>query len=78
MEIEPRTVKQYKCHHCCSCKNYGGKGMDGGKKCLGIVFWLTRRSKVRGKNALLGIYSMNNKLLLVARHVMTTGLQKCL
>ena len=27
MEVEPRIVKQYKCHHCCSCKNYGGKGM---------------------------------------------------
>ena len=32
MEVEPRIVKQYKCHHCCSCKNYRGKGMEGGKK----------------------------------------------
>ena len=33
MEVEPKIVKQYKCHHCCSCKNYRGKGMeDGGKK----------------------------------------------
>ena len=32
MEFEPRIVKQYKCHHCCSCKNYWGKGMEGGKK----------------------------------------------
>ena len=31
-EVEPRTAKQYKCHHCCSCKNYRGKGMKGGKK----------------------------------------------
>ena len=23
MEVEPRIVKQYKCHHCCSSKNYG-------------------------------------------------------
>ena len=32
MEAEPRIAKQYKCHHCCSCKNYRGKGMEGGKK----------------------------------------------
>ena len=31
-EVKPRIVKQYKCHHCCSCKNYRGKGMEGGKK----------------------------------------------
>ena len=30
-------TKQYKCHHCCSCKNYQGKGMDGGKKCLCVI-----------------------------------------
>ena len=32
MEVEPKTAKQYKCHHCCSCKKYQGKGMEGGKK----------------------------------------------
>ena len=32
MEVEPRTAKQYKCHHCSSCRNYRGKGMEGGKK----------------------------------------------
>ena len=32
MEVEPRIVKQDKCHHCCSCENYQGKGMEGGKK----------------------------------------------
>ena len=25
MEVEPRIAKQYKCHQCCSCKNYRGK-----------------------------------------------------
>ena len=44
MEVEPRIAKQYKCHHCCSCKNYVGKGIEGGKKCLCVDFWLTRRS----------------------------------
>ena len=32
MEVEPRIAKQYKCHHCCSCKNYQEKGMEGGTK----------------------------------------------
>ena len=34
MELEPRIAKQYKCHNCCSCKKYQGKGMEGGKKKL--------------------------------------------
>ena len=46
VEVEPRIVKQYKCPYCCICKNYCGKGMEGGKKCLCVVFWLTRRSWV--------------------------------
>ena len=32
MEVEPGTAKQYKCHHCCSCKNYREKVMEGGRK----------------------------------------------
>ena len=40
MEVEPRIVKQYKWHPCCSCKNYQGKGMEGGKKCLCVIFLL--------------------------------------
>ena len=32
MEVEPRIAKQYKCHHCYSCKNFRGKGMEGGNK----------------------------------------------
>ena len=55
VEAEPRIAKQYKCQYCCSCKNYRGKGMEGGKKCLCVVFWLTRRSRVRRKNAFWGI-----------------------
>ena len=55
MEVEPRIAKQYKCHHCCSCKNYRRKGMEGGKKCLCIVCRLTRISWVRRKNAFWGI-----------------------
>ena len=79
LEVEPRIAKQYKCHHCCSCKNYRVKGMEGGKKCLCVVFWLTRRSRVRGKKKLfVASYITSNKLLLVTRHILTTDLQKCL
>ena len=38
MEAEPRIAKQHKCHHCCSCKNYHGKGMEGGRKGLWVIF----------------------------------------
>ena len=37
MEVEPRTAKQYKCHHCC---NYWGKGMEGGKKKVSLHYFL--------------------------------------
>ena len=56
MEVEPRIAKQYKCHHCCSCKNYRGKGMEGGKKGgFASFLWLTRRSRFHEKNAFWGI-----------------------
>ena len=32
VEVDPRITKQDKCHLCCSCKNYQGKGMEGWKK----------------------------------------------
>ena len=39
MEVESRIAKQYKCNHCCSCKNYQGKGMVGGNFfCLSVLF----------------------------------------
>ena len=38
VEVEPRIAKQCKWQYCCSCKNYRGKGMEGGKKCLCFVF----------------------------------------
>ena len=81
MEAEPRIAKQYKCHHCCSCKNYQGKGMESGGKVYLRRFLADqncRRSRFHGKKMRLGAsYSMSNKLVLVARHILTTGLQKC-
>ena len=55
MDVKPKTEKQYNCHHCCSCKNYWEKGMEGGKKVsLYHFFWLTRRSRIRGKKCVWG------------------------
>ena len=78
MEVEHRIAKQYKCHHCCSCKNYWGKGMEGGKKCLCIIFLADQKIEFMERMRFGASYSTSNKLLLVARHILTTGLQKCL
>ena len=56
MAVEHRIAKQYKCHYCCSCKNYQGKGWRVGKKCLCVILGgLTRRLRICGKNAFGGI-----------------------
>ena len=79
IEAEPRIVKQYKCHHHCSCKNYWGKGMEGGKKVSLRCFLADQRIAVSWGNILGGAsYTTSNKLLLVARHILTTGLPKSL
>ena len=49
-----------------------GGGGGGGGECLCVVFWLTRRMRFGAS------YSTSNKSLLVDRHILTTGLQKCL
>ena len=50
----PRIAKQYKCHHCYSCKNYRGKGMEGGKKCLCIGFFADQKIMSSWKKCILG------------------------
>ena len=70
-----------------------GKGDGAWRKGSLCLFWLTRRSWVYGKKSfwadqkitnswekiVLGAsYSPSNKLLLVARHIVTKGVQKCL
>ena len=57
MEVEPRIAKQCKCHHCCSCKNYRGKGMEGGKKMSLRHFLVDQEIAIswREKNAFWGI-----------------------
>ena len=54
MEVEPRIAKQYKYHHCCSCKKYRGKGMEGGKKCL-CCFLADQKIASSWKNVFSGI-----------------------
>ena len=79
MEVEPSIAKQYKCHHCCSCKNYQGKGMEGGKKSVFASFLADQKIASSWEFFLFwASYSMSSKLLLVVRHILTTGLQKCL
>ena len=55
MEVEPRIAKQYKCHHCCSCKNYWGKGMEGGNKVSLCHFLADQKITRYGKNVFQGI-----------------------
>ena len=79
VDVEPRIAKQYKCRYCCSCKIYRGKGMEGVKKSVFASFlgWPEDREFIE-KMYFGTSYSTSNKLLLIARHIMTTGLQKCL
>ena len=78
-EVEPRIAKQYKCNDSCSCKNYRAEGMEGGKKVsLCLFFGWSEDCEFVAKIHFGATYSTSNKLLLVARHILTTGLQKCL
>ena len=76
MEAEPRIPKQYKC----SCKNYWGKGMEGEKNKMSLHHFLADQ-KIASSWIFFNLgasYSTSNKLLLVARHILTMGLQKCI
>ena len=75
VEIESRIMKQYKCQYCCSLKKYCGKGMEDGKKVSLHRFVADQKiaSLCSGASC-----STSNKLLLTARHILTTGLKKCL
>ena len=78
MEVEPRITKQYKCNQSCSCKNYRGKGMESGKKCLRFGFQLTEDHMYVEKMWFWAYYSTSNKLLFVSRHIINIGHQKWL
>jgi len=53
MEVEPKIVKQYKRTHCCSCKNYQGKGMEGGKKVSLCHFLVDQKIMILWKKCVL-------------------------
>ena len=55
MEVEPTTAKHHKCYQCCSCKKLLGKGDGGWNKVSLLRFLADRRSRVLGKNVVLGI-----------------------
>ena len=78
MKVEPEIAKQYKCHHCYNCKNYREK--RAGKSVFALFFWRDQKiASSWGEKMHFGAsYSTSSKLLLVARHIMTTGLRKCL
>ena len=54
--------------------------MEGGNKSVFASFFggPEDRDFVGGKMRFGASYSSSNKLLLVARHILTTGLQKCI
>ena len=54
MEVEPRIAKQYKCNQCFSCKNYRGKGMEGGKKVFLRRFLADQKIASSWKKCVLG------------------------
>ena len=61
MEVEPRNAKLYKCQYCCSCKNYQGKGMEGGKRVSLhhffheiVIFWSDQKITISWKKCVLG------------------------
>ena len=78
MEVELRIVKQNKCHQCCSCKNYQGRGWRVEKSVFASFFCWPEDCEFVEKMCFGASYSTSNKLLLVARHILITGLQKCL
>ena len=79
MEAEPRIAKQYKCHHCCNCKKTAGEGDGGWIKSVSVLFWGCPEDREFVEKVRFGAsYSTSNKLLLVVRHILTTGFLKCL
>ena len=78
MEVETRIAKQNKCHHCCSCKNYWGKGMEGGKKESLRCFFADRKIASSWEKCILGHPIARATIYCLFPHIMTTGLKKCL
>ena len=54
MEVEPRMAKQYKCHHCCSCKKYRGEGDGGWTKGSSCRFLADQKIAISWEKCFLG------------------------
>ena len=52
------------------------RGWRVNKKCLCVVFWLTRRSRVRRKNAFLGILKHEQQVIVYLQTHYDYGPQK--
>ena len=80
VEVEPRIAKQYKCHHCCSCKNYWGKGDGGWKKSVFASVLADQKIESAWKKCVLGhpIARATTYCLLPDTFHSDYGLQKCL
>ena len=78
MEVEPRIAKQYKCHHCCSWKITRESGWRVEKSVFVSFFGWPEDCDIMEKTHFGASYNMSNKLLLVARRMLTMGLQKYL
>ena len=77
MEVEPRIQSSTNATAVAVAKITQERGWRVEKSVFASFFWLTRRLWVRGKKMRFGAsYSTSNNLLLVARHILTTGLQK--
>ena len=79
MEVNLGLRKQYKRYHCWVAKITEERGWRMGEKCLCVVFLAGQKIASSWKKMRFGAsYSTSNRLLLVAIHILTTGLQKCL
>ena len=54
VEVEPRIAKLYEYQYCCSCKNYCGKGMEGGQKVSFCRFLADQKIASSLKKCVLG------------------------
>ena len=71
MKVEPGIAKQYKCHHCDSCKNYRERGCRVGEKIVFALFFGCPEDREF-------VEKMHFEASCSKRQTLTTGLQKCL
>ena len=74
MEVEPRIAKQYKCQYCAVAKITVERGWRVKKSVFASFIGRPEdREFIEKKKHFGASYSTSKKLLLIARHIMTTG-----